>query len=75
MAQIIVEVTEGTAASLAKLVRERMSAENGANTHGKLDVPGLLAMLAEDAAMVMERPGSWEGAAMGGLLASHGREV
>jgi hypothetical protein len=39
MAQIIVEVTEGTAASLAKLVRERMSAENGANTHGKLDVP------------------------------------
>lgn len=44
----------------------------GATTHGKLDVPGLLAMLAEDAAMTNTRPGSWEGANMQQVLDSHG---
>jgi hypothetical protein len=44
----------------------------GATTHGKLDVPKLLAMLAEDAAMTNTRPGSWEGANMQQVLDSHG---
>jgi len=45
---------------------------DGATTHGKLDVPRLLAMLAEDAAMTNTRPGSWEGANMQQVLDSHG---
>ena len=44
----------------------------GATTHGKLDVPKLLLMLAEDAAMTNTRPGSWEGANMQQVLDSHG---
>jgi hypothetical protein len=44
----------------------------GATTHGKLDIPKLLAMLAEDAAMTNTRPGSWEGANMQQVLDSHG---
>jgi hypothetical protein len=44
-------------------------------THGDLDVPKLLLMLAEDAAMVVSRPGSWEGSSMRLLLASHGYQI
>lgn len=44
----------------------------GATTHGKLDVPKLLVMLAEDAAMTNTRPGSWEAANMQQVLDSHG---
>lgn len=44
----------------------------GATTHGKLDIPKLLAMLAEDAALTNSRPGSWEGAGMQQLLDSNG---
>lgn len=45
---------------------------NGENTHGELDISGLLAMLAEDAAMTNSRPGSWEGSNMQQVLDSHG---
>ena len=48
------------------------ASRDGATTHGKLDVPRLLAILAEDAAMTNTRPGSWEGANMQHLLDSHG---
>jgi len=44
----------------------------GATTHGRLDIPGLLGMLAEDAAMTNTRPGSWEGANLQQVLDSHG---
>lgn len=40
-----------------------------------LNVSSLLAMLAENAAMVVTRPGSWEGSGMAQLLRSHGYEV
>lgn len=48
------------------------ASRKGATTHGKLDVPRLLTMLAEDAAMTNTRPGSWEGANMQQVLDSHG---
>ena len=35
----------------------------------------LVAMLVEDAAMVVSRPGSWEGANMASVFASHGYDV
>lgn len=51
----------------------RADDENGgATTHGKLDIPRLIAMLAEDAAMTNSRPGSWEGANLQQVLESHG---
>jgi hypothetical protein len=48
------------------------ASRDGATTHGKLDVPRLLAMLAEDVTMTNTRPGSWEGANMQQVLDSHG---
>ena len=44
----------------------------GFTSHGELDVPGLLLMLAQDAAMTNSRPGSWEGSNMQQVLDSHG---
>lgn len=44
----------------------------GMTSHGQLDIPGLLAMLAQDAAMTNSRPGSWEGSNMQQVLDSHG---
>ncbi|MEQ7884122.1 hypothetical protein [Xanthomonas hortorum] len=41
-------------------------------THGLLTVSGALEMLAEDLGQVETRPGSWEGANMSQVLASHG---
>ena len=43
-----------------------------ATTHGRLDIPKLIGMLAEDAAMTNTRPGSWEGANLQQVLDSHG---
>lgn len=50
---------------------ERMSHSDG-NTHGRLDLPRLAAMLLEDVALAVRRPGSWEGAHMIQVLESHG---
>lgn len=78
MAVITVEVSDDVAADLAELGRrctEVDKSRDGATTHGGLDVAGLLMMLAEDAAMIIRRPGSWEGAGMSQQLASHGYEV
>lgn len=78
MKRIQIEVSEQTAATLADLARrctESDTDRNGATTHGPLTVARLLAMLAEDAALVIDRPGSWEGANMAQVFTSHGYEV
>lgn len=49
--------------------------QKGFTSHGELTVSKLLAMLAEDAAMVISRPGSWEGSNMAQVFQSHGYEV
>lgn len=78
MKRIMIQVSEEVAASLATLakrctrVNER---RGGSTTHGPLDVPTLMAMLAEDAARVVTRPGSWEGSNMAQVFSSHGYEV
>lgn len=76
---ITITVSDDDAANLAELARrcaEADKARDGATTHGALDEPAqLLAMLAEDAAMVIRRPGSWESAGMAQHLAAHGYEV
>jgi hypothetical protein len=45
-----------------------------ANTHGKLTIETLAAMLLEDVALAMRRTGSWEGHNMSEVLISHGYE-
>lgn len=62
--QELLEVVESC--NLANKKRE------GCTSHGKLDVEGLITMLAEDAAMTNSRPGSWEGANMQHVLNCHG---
>ncbi|OAN50521.1 hypothetical protein A6A04_18180 [Paramagnetospirillum marisnigri] len=76
--QIIVEVSAETARLLAELATwctEADQANKSCTSHGPLTVDGLVAMLVEDAAMVVSRPGSWEGANMAQVFASHGYQV
>ncbi len=78
MKRICTDVSDETAATLARLVKacnESHDARDGFTTHGKLSLERLLAMLVEDAALVMTRPGSWEGANMAQVLMSHGYDV
>lgn len=78
MRRFTIEVSDDTAARLAELAKLCTAADKergGATTHGELTVSGLLAMLADDAAMVLTRPGSWEGSNMATVLTSHGYEV
>lgn len=42
------------------------------SSHGPLTLARLVEMLLEDAALVITRPGSWEGANMTQVLESHG---
>lgn len=78
MKRIMIQVSEETAQSLAVLAA-RCTRENkrrdGFTSHGALSVSVLMAMLAEDAAMVISRPGSWEGSNMAQVFSSHGYEV
>jgi hypothetical protein len=75
MKRFTVEVDDTTATnlqSLAQLCTEADKQREGATTHGALTVQKLLAMLAEDAGLVISRPGSWEGANMEQVFSSHG---
>ena len=49
----------------------RMNHSDG-NSHGPLDVQRLAAMLMQDVALAVRRPGSWEGDHMSQLLCAHG---
>lgn len=78
MTTITITVSDATNDALKKLA-ERCGQSNdacdGANTHGPLDVARLVTMLAEDAAMAVLRPGSWEGLGILDVLNAHGYEV
>jgi hypothetical protein len=41
-------------------------------THGQLDLARLVNMLLQDVALMMRRPGSWEGSNMTQVMQSHG---
>lgn len=78
MKRITITVSEPTAEAIHKLAKACSiinKARNGFTTHGPLTLSGLLAMLAEDAGMVITRPGCWEASNMHQVLASHGYEV
>ena len=75
MPSIQIDISTETARSIVELAERCTAADqerSGATTHGPLTVKALLAMLAEDAAMTITRPGSWEGANMATVLESHG---
>lgn len=44
----------------------------GGNSHGTLTIGRLVQMLLEDVALMIHRPGSWEGANMAQVMSSHG---
>lgn len=78
MKRITITVSKDTAEALAKLAKECSDMDksrDGATTHGSLTPAKLLAMLAEDAGMVVTRPGCWEASNMHQVLCSHGYEV
>lgn len=78
MKRIVIQVSEEAAANLRALAERCTDGhrrQEGFTSHGALTISKLLAMLAEDAAMVISRPGSWEGSNMAQVLQSHGYEV
>ena len=74
MKRIQIEIDEQVSENLAELVRQlnANAAPDPFNSHGLLTVKKLVAMLLEDAGMLISRPGSWEGANMADVLRGHG---
>lgn len=75
MKVITIEIPDDLADQLEELASSCTEIDqnrNGATTHGELTVAGLLTMLAEDAGMVLTRPGSWEASNMAAVLSGHG---
>jgi hypothetical protein len=78
MKRITIKVSDETAERLAELATACTASgtlTKGETTHGALTVNTLLAMLAEDAGMVISRPGSWEGSRMAEVLVCHGYQL
>ena len=78
MATITIEISDEQAALLSQLAKLCTDADvdrDGGTTHGEMTVEKLLAMLAEDAALVIRRPGCWEAENMATVLSSHGYQL
>jgi hypothetical protein len=76
LSKILTPLEPGSKAQTARTVAECLRiAKELAMTHGALTVERLLAMLAEDCGMIINRPGSLEGSGMANLLASHGYDL
>ena len=78
LCRITVEISAETAEVLDELItrcNESHRERERASTHGELTPSTLLAMLAEDAGLVIRRPGSWEGANLAQVLISHGYDL
>ena len=71
--KIIVEISDADAKDIRRAIA--LANNSNANTHGVLSFEVLTKMLLEDVAHAVRRPGSWEGADMAQLLASHGYEL
>jgi hypothetical protein len=75
MTTVTIEIPDDLAYQLTELASRCTEADQdrgGATTHGPLTVSTLLAMLAEDAVMILTRPSSWEGSNMNTVLSAHG---
>lgn len=70
--KITIEIRDEVAALIKTyLGREQ---DRGRTSHGPLTMKLLAAMLLEDVALAVRRPGSWEGANMDHVLRCHGYE-
>lgn len=74
MAKFEIDLSDGDAEALQELARRcAQGHEQGALTsHGPLDADELLKLLAQDAAQVVRRPGSWEASNLAEVLYAHG---
>jgi len=71
MATITVDIADAD----ATLIEQFLAGTKGrpdSCSHGPLDMKTLIGMLIEDVALMVRRPGSWEGANMGQVMTSHG---
>lgn len=78
MKRIVIQVSEETVANLCVLAgrcTDEHKRRDSFTSHGVLTVSTLISMLAEDAAMIISRPGSWEGSNMAQVFQSHGYDV
>lgn len=71
--KVVIEISDAAAKDINRVIE--LANNSDANTHGPLGYETLARMLFEDVAMAVRRPGSWEGANMAQVLASHGYEV
>lgn len=77
MPRITIEISASGARAIQSLV-DRMNQHDNlecGTSHGEMTMKKLITLLAEDAALVESRPGSWEGANMAAVLQSHGYRV
>jgi hypothetical protein len=70
--KIKTEISDDEAMHINRLIDLANLREESANTHGRLDIKTLAAMLLQDVALALRRPGSWEGANMARVLEAHG---
>lgn len=68
--KITIEINAADAELVAEFLEHY--GQQAESSHGPLNIEKLAAMLLEDVALAIRRPGSWEGANMGTVLASHG---
>lgn len=70
--QVELDIAEATREDVEAFIAATQAREDLFSTHGPLDVATLLEMLLEDVGLMVSRPGSWEGANMANVMASHG---
>lgn len=67
--KIVLDLPDSLRNDLETVVRQ---CTTEASTHGQLTLETMFEMLAEDLAMTVSRPGSWEAANMARVFESHG---
>jgi len=69
---ITIRIPGEDAALIEQLLVGTKNIAAGISSHGPLNMEKLAAMLLEDVALAVRRPGSWEGSNMLTVLHSHG---
>lgn len=70
--ELLGKLGPSAAAAVYAFLESTHTDARGACSHGALDLEKLVRMLLQDVALAVHRPGSWEGANMRQVLASHG---
>jgi hypothetical protein len=71
--KIVVEISDDDAMHINRVIE--LANNSDAKTRGMLGCETLTRMLLQDVALAIRRPGSWEGANMAQVLASHSYEI